>query len=45
MKTFSVFLAAVFTLNLSAAAAITVPGADGSDGVLNITADTVIDLS
>ncbi len=26
-------------------AAITVPSADGSDGVLNITADTVIDLS
>lgn len=26
-------------------AAITVPGADGSDGTLNITTDTVIDLS
>ncbi len=29
---------------VTARAAITVPGADGSDGVLNITADTVIDL-
>ena len=29
----------------SARAAIVVPGADGSDGVLNITEDTVIDLS
>ena len=45
MKTTSVLLAAVFTLSLGASAAITVPGADGSDGVLNITADTVIDLS
>ena len=30
---------------LSTRAAITVPGADGSDGVLNIIADTEIDLS
>lgn len=30
---------------LSASAAITVPGANGTDGALNITADTVIDLS
>lgn len=30
---------------LSGQAAITIPGADGSDGDLNITADTVIDLS
>ena len=45
MKTTSVLLAAVFTLTLGASAAIIVPGADGSDGVLNITVDTVIDLS
>ncbi len=45
MKTSSVLLAAVFSLTLGASAAITVPGADGSDGVLNITTDTVIDLS
>ncbi len=45
MKTSSVLLAGLFSLTLGASAAITVPGADGSDGVLNITADTVIDLS
>jgi hypothetical protein len=33
------------TLPSSALAAITVPGANGTDGALNITADTVIDLS
>jgi hypothetical protein len=32
-------------LVLPAHAAITIPGADGSDGALNITQDTVIDLS
>jgi hypothetical protein len=33
-------------LNLSAGfGAIVIPGADGSDGVLNITSNTVIDLS
>ncbi len=37
--------ASVLLLTLGARAAITVPGADGSDGVLNITANTVIDLS
>ena len=37
--------AAVLLLTLGARAAITVPGADGSDGVLNITTNTVIDLA
>ncbi len=36
----------VLTLTLGARAAITIPGANnGTDGVLNITTDTVIDLS
>jgi plastocyanin len=38
-------LAIVWIAGPFARAAITVPGADGSDGVLNITEDTVIDLS
>ena len=37
--------AAVLLLTLGARAAITVPGADGSDGVLNVTTNTVIDLA
>ncbi len=37
------FIASV--LSISASAAISVPGANGTDGVLNITVDTVIDLS
>jgi plastocyanin len=45
MKT-SASLAIACLLSVAAArAAITVPGADGSDGVLNITANTVIDLA
>ena len=42
----SAILPALFAaLSLAARAAIVVPGADGSDGVLNITANTEIDLS
>lgn len=36
---------ALLLLTAGARAAITIPGADGSDGALNITQDTVIDLS
>ncbi len=49
MKGLSQFISlvgALVSLTVQASiAAITVPGADGSDGVLNITADTEIDLS
>lgn len=45
MKACLPILGLVFSLTLGARAAITVPGADGSDGVLNITDNTVIDLS
>lgn len=38
-------LLAMLTVALPAQAAITVPGADGTDGVLHITEDTVIDLA
>jgi len=38
------FLISIF-ITTFASAAITVPGANGTDGVLNITVDTVIDLS
>lgn len=42
----SAILPALFAaLTLAARAAIVVPGADGSDGVLNITVNTEIDLS
>jgi hypothetical protein len=46
MKTiFSSIFLIIFIITRVASAAITVPGADGTDGVLNITEDTVIDLS
>ena len=45
MKDILLPIALVVTLSLPAAAAITVPGADGSDNVLNITDNTEIDLS
>lgn len=38
-------VAALLAATAGARAAITIPGADGSDGALNITQDTVIDLS
>lgn len=38
-------LAAALLCGVAARAAIVVPGADGSDGTLNITSNTVIDLS
>ncbi len=44
MKTALLPLAYLAALSVSASAAIIVPGADGSDNELNITADTVIDL-
>jgi hypothetical protein len=44
MKT-SILCAFCCALTLAARAAIVVPGADGSDGVLNITVNTEIDLS
>ena len=46
MKRFLSLLLAVFAASgFLAPAAITVPGANGTDGALNITADTEIDLS
>ena len=47
MKTHAIFAALAVLLSgaIQSRAAITIPGADGSDGVLNITANTVIDLS
>lgn len=45
MKTSILPLACLAALSVSASAAIIVPGADGSDGPLNITVNTVIDLS
>jgi len=45
MKTRWMCIAALVMFRLSASAAITVPGADGSDGALSITSNTVIDLS
>lgn len=47
MKTHAIFAAISVLLSgaIQSHAAITIPGADGSDGALNITADTVIDLS
>ncbi len=48
MKTLRTSCAALALLLLGALhgqAVITIPGADGSDGALNVTADTVIDLS
>ena len=44
MKTSILPLACLAALSVSASAAIIVPGANGTDGALNITADTVIDL-
>jgi hypothetical protein len=46
MKTHStiVALSLAAATAFTAAAAIVVPGANGTDGALNITADTVIDL-
>ena len=45
MKTTLTCIAALVMLSLSVSAAITVPGADGSDGALSISSNTVIDLS
>lgn len=45
MKTNLWLVASLFCLTLGARAAIVIPGADGSDGVLNITVNTEIDLT
>ena len=45
MKTISRILVITFVAALCSHASLTVPGANGTDGVLNITANTVIDLS
>lgn len=45
MKTLSLYCIAASIFVAPVFGAITVPGADGSDGVLNITANTEIDLS
>ncbi|MFC7338372.1 hypothetical protein ACFQY0_14355 [Haloferula chungangensis] len=45
MKTAFSTIGLISSLTLFSSAAIQIPGADGSSGVLNITADTTIDLS
>jgi hypothetical protein len=45
MKSHSTILALSLAAALSASAAIVVPGANGTDGALNVTAETVIDLA
>ena len=45
MKSFIPGILALLLVAFAASAAISVPGADGSDGALNITVDTEIDLS
>jgi hypothetical protein len=45
MKRFTPLLPVLLLASPQSMAAINVPGADGSDGVLNITENTVIDLS
>jgi len=45
MKTTLLWIVVLMIFRLSALAAITVPGADGTDGTLSISSNTVIDLS